>query len=277
MNIDIAQKVVELLNRLKNKKPLIHNITNYVTVNDCANILLAIGASPIMADDLKESADITSIASALVINIGTLNERTIESMIASGKKANELNIPVVLDPVGAGASLFRNETTKRILEEIKISVLRGNMSEIKFIAGLESETKGVDASESDLKSDSDEGIRVAKSLAKRFNCTVAITGVCDIVSDGEKSVTIENGTKMLSNVTGTGCMTTALVGGYLGACETKEDLFIAAVSGIVSMGICGEIAEERAGSIGLGSFHMAIIDAVSNLDEEDLLKRSKIK
>ena len=277
MNIDIAQKVVELLNRLKNKKPLIHNITNYVTVNDCANILLAIGASPIMADDLKEAADITSIASALVINIGTLNERTIESMIASGKKANELNIPVVLDPVGAGASLFRNETTKRILEEIKISVLRGNMSEIKFIAGLESETKGVDASESDLKSDSDEGIRVAKSLAKRFNCTVAITGVCDIVSDGEKSVTIENGTKMLSNVTGTGCMTTALVGGYLGACETKEDLFIAAISGIVSMGICGEIAEERSGSIGLGSFHMAIIDAVSNLDEEDLLKRSKIK
>lgn len=277
MNIDIAQKVVELLNRLKNKKPLIHNITNYVTVNDCANILLAIGASPIMADDLKESADITSIASALVINIGTLNERTIESMIASGKKANELNIPVVLDPVGAGASSFRNETTKRILEEIKISVLRGNMSEIKFIAGLESETKGVDASESDLKSDSDEGIRVAKSLAKRFNCTVAITGVCDIVSDGEKFVTIENGTKMLSNVTGTGCMTTALVGGYLGACETKEDLFIAAISGIVSMGICGEIAEERAGSIGLGSFHMAIIDAVSNLDEEDLLKRSKIK
>lgn len=277
MNIDIAQKVVELLNRLKNKKPLIHNITNYVTVNDCANILLAIGASPIMADDLREAEDITSIASALVINIGTLNERTIESMIASGKKANELNIPVVLDPVGAGASSFRNETTKRILEEIKISVLRGNMSEIKFIAGLECETKGVDASESDLKSDSDEGVRVAESLAKRFNCTVAITGVCDIVSDGEKSVTIENGTKMLSNVTGTGCMTTALVGGYLGACETKEDLFIAAISGIVSMGICGEIAEEKSGNIGLGSFHMAIIDAVSNLDEEVLLNRSKIK
>jgi hydroxyethylthiazole kinase len=276
MNTDIAQKVVRLLNRLKNKKPLIHNITNYVTVNDCANILLAIGASPIMADDLKESADITSIASALVINIGTLNERTIESMIASGKKANELNIPVVLDPVGAGASSFRNETTKRILEEIKISVLRGNMSEIKFIAGLECETKGVDASESDLKSDSDEGVRVAKSLAKRFNCIVAITGVCDIVSDGEKSVTIANGTKMLSNVTGTGCMTTALVGGYLGACETKEDLFIAAISGIVSMGICGEIAEERAGNIGLGSFHMAIIDAVSNLDEDILLNRNKI-
>lgn len=277
MNKEIIKKVVDLLNRLKDKKPLIHNITNYVTVNDCANILLAIGASPIMADDLKEASDITAISSALVINIGTLNERTIESMIASGKKANELNIPVVLDPVGAGASTFRNETTKRILQEIRISILRGNMSEIKFIAGLESETKGVDASETDLKSNNDEGIMLASSLAKRLKCTVAITGVCDIVSDGDKSVIIENGTKMLSNVTGTGCMTTALVGGYLGACETKEDLFVAAISGIVSMGICGEIAEERAGSIGLGSFHMAIIDAVSNLDENTLINRSKIK
>lgn len=277
MNIEISQKVSRLLNRLKDKKPLIHNITNYVTVNDCANILLAIGASPIMADDLKEAADITSISSALVINIGTLNERTIESMIASGKRANELNIPIVLDPVGAGASSFRNETTKRIIEEIKISVLRGNMSEIKFIAGLECETKGVDASESDLKGDNDEGIRIAKSLAKKLDCTVAITGVYDIVSNGEISVTIENGTKMLSNVTGTGCMTTALVGGYLGACEGKEDSFIAAIAGIVSMGICGEIAEERTRNIGIGSFHMAIIDSVSNLNEDILLRRSKIK
>lgn len=277
MNIEISQKVARLLNRLKDKKPLIHNITNYVTVNDCANILLAIGASPIMADDLKEAADITSISSALVINIGTLNERTIESMIASGKRANELNIPIVLDPVGTGASSFRNETTKRIIEEIKISVLRGNMSEIKFIAGLECETKGVDASESDLKADNDEGITIAKSLAKKLDCTVAITGVYDIVSNGERSVTIENGTKMLSNVTGTGCMTTALVGGYLGACERKEDSFIAAVAGIVSMGICGEIAKERTKNIGIGSFHIAIIDSASNLNEDILLRRSKIK
>lgn len=277
MNREIAENAAELLKKLKEKKPLVHSITNYVTVNDCANILLAIGASPIMADDFREAADITSIASALVINIGTLNEKTIESMIASGKKANELNIPVVFDPVGAGASLFRNETTKRILDEVKISVLRGNMSEIKFIAGLESETKGVDASEEDLKSDNDEGLNVAEALAKRFKCTVAITGAIDIVSDGKRSAILENGTKMLSKVTGTGCMTTALVGAYLGACETKSEFFNAAVAGITSMGICGEIAEEKAGKIGLGSFHMAIIDAVSKLNKDAIVERTKIR
>ena len=277
MSRAIVENISELLKRLKKKKPLVHSITNYVTVNDCANILLAIGASPIMADDIRECKDITSISSSLVINIGTLNERTIESMIASGKKANELNIPVVFDPVGAGASEFRNETTKRILDEVKISVLRGNMSEIKFIAGLESETKGVDASDSDSNSSNEEGIKIAKTLAEKFDCTVAITGVDDIISDGYKSVIIENGTKMLSKITGTGCMTTALVGAYLGACEMKKDFFIAAVAGIISMGICGEIAEEKAGNIGLGSYHMAIIDAVSKLNTDIIVRRAKIK
>lgn len=217
MSNEISIKIGSLLNEVRNKKPLVHNITNYVTVNDCANILLAIGASPIMADDIKEAADITKISSALVINIGTLNERTIESMIASGKKANELNIPVVFDPVGAGASEFRNSTTKRLLEEVKISVLRGNMSEIKFISGLGSTTKGVDASENDARTGNDEGIDVAKNLAKKLQCTVAITGATDIISDGERVVILENGTKMLSNVTGTGCMTTALIGAFCGA------------------------------------------------------------
>lgn len=273
---EIKLEVVNLLKKLKEKKPLVHNITNYVTVNDCANILLAIGASPIMADDFREAADITSISSALVINIGTLNERTIESMISSGKKANELNIPVVFDPVGAGASAFRNETTKKILDEVKISVLRGNMSEIKFIAGLDSETKGVDASESDMQGGNEKGIRAAEDLARKFGCVVAITGATDIVSDGEKTVILENGTKMLSKVTGTGCMTTALVGGFLGACESSDEYFIAAVSGILSMSICGEIAEEKAGSIGIGSFHVAIMDAISNLNEEEILSMAKV-
>ena len=151
------------------------------------------------------------------------------------------------------------------------------MSEAKFIAGLESETKGVDASEEDLNSDNNQGIEVAKSLSQRFNCTVAITGVCDIICDGKRVAVIENGTKMLSSVTGTGCMTTALVGAYLGACETSEEYFTAAAAGIISMGICGQIAEEKAGSIGLGSFHMAIMDAVSNLNEDIIVKRAKIK
>lgn len=274
MSNEISIKIGSLLNEVRNKKPLVHNITNYVTVNDCANILLAIGASPIMADDIKEAADITKISSALVINIGTLNERTIESMIASSKKANELNIPVVFDPVGAGASEFRNSTTKRLLEEVKISVLRGNMSEIKFISGLGSTTKGVDASENDARTGNDEGIDVAKNLAKKLQCTVAITGATDIISDGERVVILENGTKMLSNVTGTGCMTTALIGAFCGA---GSDYFIGAVSGIISMGISGEIALNKAGKIGTGSFHIAIIDAISNLTSNIIEKMNKIK
>ncbi|AGX41750.1 hydroxyethylthiazole kinase [Clostridium saccharobutylicum] len=274
MDNKLVFEVERLLNEVKNKKPLVHNITNYVTVNDCANILLALGASPIMADDVKEAADITKISSALVINIGTLNERTIESMILAGRKANELNIPVVFDPVGAGASEFRNATTKKILEEIKISVLRGNMSEVKFISGLKSTTKGVDASENDVKTCNDQGIKVARNLANKLNCTVAITGVTDIVSDGERVAILKNGTKMLSNVTGTGCMTSALVGGFCGA---GSDYFIAAISGIISMGIAGEIAFEKAGKIGTGSFHIAIIDAISNLDSETIRNMIKIK
>ncbi|EHI97850.1 Hydroxyethylthiazole kinase [Clostridium sp. DL-VIII] len=274
MENKLVLEIGKLLDEVRNNKPLVHNITNYVTVNDCANILLALGASPIMADDIKEAADITKISSALVINIGTLNERTIESMIASGKKANELNIPVVFDPVGAGASEFRNATTKRIIDEVKISVLRGNMSEVKFIAGLQATTKGVDASEADTKGGSDEGINVAKNLADRLNCTVAITGVIDIISDGERVAILENGTKMLSNVTGTGCMTSALVGAYCGA---GSDYFIAAISGIISMGIAGEIAFEKAGNIGTGSFHISIIDAISNLNSEIIKKMAKIK
>lgn len=274
MNNKIVIKVGKLLKEVRKKKPLVHNITNYVTVNDCANILLAIGASPIMADDIKEAEDITKISSALVINIGTLNERTIESMITSGKKANELNIPVVFDPVGAGASEFRNATTKRILEEVKINVLRGNMSEIKFISGLESSTKGVDASESDMESGSEKGINITRNLAKSLKCTVAITGVTDIISDGKRVAILENGHKMLANVTGTGCMTSSLVGAFCGA---GEDYFIAAISGIISMGISGEIAHEKAGQIGIGSFHIAIMDAISNLNSEMIENRAKVK
>ena len=274
MKNEIVIKIEKLLEEVRNNKPLVHNITNYVTVNDCANILLALGASPIMADDIKEAADITKISSALVINIGTLNERTIESMIVSGKKANELNIPVVLDPVGAGASEFRNETTKRIIEEVKISVLRGNMSEIKFISGLESTTKGVDASERDMQNGNDEGVQVAENLANKLKCTVAITGATDIISDGERVAILENGNKMLSNVTGTGCMTSALVGGFCGA---GSDYFIGAISGIMSMGIAGEIAFEKAGQIGTGSFHIAIIDAISNLNSKIIKNMAKIQ
>ncbi len=267
----IVNQTVDLLGQLRRKKPLVHNITNYVTVNDCANIILAIGASPIMADDIGEAADITAISSALVINIGTLNHRTVEAMLASGKKANELGIPVVLDPVGAGASNLRNATVKQILSNVRISVLRGNLSEISFIAGLAANTKGVDVAEEDIAAN--DMRLVALEVSRKLGCVTAITGETDIITDGNRIASITNGHKMLSRVTGTGCMTTALVGSF---CGTGGDSFIAAVGGVASMGIAGEIAFEKAGDTGTGSFRQGIIDAVSQLDEKILYERARI-
>ncbi len=262
---DIAQSVT----KVREVSPLVHCITNYVTVNDCANAVLAIGASPIMADDIDEVEDITSIASALVINIGTLNRRTIESAIWAGKKANAMNIPVVFDPVGAGASTLRNETTKKMLNEIKVSVIRGNLSEISFIAGLSVSTKGVDSSDADLDKDP---VAVADSVAKLYGCTVAITGKDDIVSDGTRCVKLSNGVSMLSKVTGSGCLTSALLGAFIGA---AGDGFIASCGAILTTSIAGEQAYERAAAMGTGSFHMALIDYISLMDENTMLKYAK--
>lgn len=273
MNHDITYQIGQILEEMRQKKPLIHHITNYVTVNDCANMVLAIGASPIMADDIDEVEAITSISSALVLNIGTLNARTVESMLAAGKKANALHIPVILDPVGAGASQLRNQTTERLLKEVKISVLRGNMSEIRFVAGLQSTTKGVDASESDIKNSVETGRSIAESVAKKLGCVTVITGAADILSDGSRTIRIENGTKLLSNVTGTGCMCTSLVGAFCGA---ASDFLLAAAGGVLSMGIAGELAAESAGNKGSGSFHIAILDAISMLNAEMLAGRAKL-
>ena len=268
--MNIRENTANLLNDVRKTIPLIHNITNYVTVNDVANAVLAIGASPIMADAIEESEDITAISSALVLNIGTLNKRTVDSMVLSGKKANEMNIPVVFDPVGAGASAFRNQTTQRILSEVKIDILRGNLSEISFVAGLEVATKGVDSALEDEKNDA---VKVANEVAARLDCVVAITGAVDVIADGTRTVKLNNGHPMLSKVTGTGCMTSAIVGAYAGA---GKDYFTAAIGGVASMGIAGEIAYTKAEAIGTGTFHINIIDALSRLDREQLLKRIKM-
>lgn len=267
--------VKQLLEDIRKNVPLVHNITNYVTVNDCANAVLAIGASPIMADDILEAADITAISQALVINIGTLNQRTVESMTAAGKKANELGIPVVFDPVGAGASRFRNDTVKQILSNVKVSILRGNLSEMSYIAGLQANTKGVDSAEEDNKNDM---VSVAKRVAEIYDCVSAITGAVDIVSDGKRVTKISNGHKVLSKVTGTGCMTSALVGSYAGAANMNggKDYYSAAIGGIMTMGIAGEMAYEAAGHMGTGSFHINIIDAISNLSSEIIEERAKL-
>lgn len=269
--MSVKQEAAELNSKMRKTIPLVHSITNYVTVNDCANALLAIGASPIMADDLLEAADITAISKALVINIGTLNQRTVEAMVLAGKRANELDIPVVLDPVGAGASKLRNETVKKILEQVKITILRGNLSEVSYVAGLSASTKGVDASEADSRRDAGS---VAVSAAERLSCTVAVTGAVDVITDGKRRVKIFNGHPMLSKVTGTGCMTSAITGGYA---AVKEDPFTAAAAGVMSMGIAGEIAFEKSGVLGTGSFRIALMDALSNLDEQTIKEMGKIE
>lgn len=259
-----------LLELVRDIKPLVHHITNYVTVNDCANITLAVGASPIMADAVEEAGDIAAIASAVVLNMGTLNSRTVESMLEAGKSANKKGIPVVFDPVGAGASRFRNNTATRILSEVKISVLRGNISEIRYISGLAANTKGVDASESDIGGDAG---KIALELAGRLGCVVAITGAVDTVSDGKRTVFVKNGHPALSGITGTGCMCSSLMGSFCGAAPDAP--FEAAVAALLCMGIAGETANEKAGQAGNGSFRMAIIDAASRMDAGTLNGRAK--
>lgn len=267
---NLLNTCAKLIDEIKNKTPLVHNITNYVTVNDCANAILAIGGSPVMADDQDEVEDIVSISSALVINIGTLNKRTIASMIVAAKKANGLKIPVILDPVGAGASRLRNKTVEYILSQIKVDVIRGNLSEVSFIAGLEVFTKGVDSAIEDEKNDAME---ISKLVSQKYSCIVAITGKEDIISDGTRFAKVSNGHKLLSKVTGTGCMTSALVASF---CGITKDYYAAAITGITSMGISGEIAFEKAGTIGTGSFHIHIIDAISNMNSKLFLGRGKI-
>ena len=267
---EITKLAAMLVKEIRHRVPLVHQITNYVTVNDCANITLAAGASPIMADDIGEAADITAISDALVLNIGTLNERTVASMLAAGKRANERGIPVVFDPVGAGASRLRNDTTRDILKKVKLAVLRGNISEISFAAGLAANTRGVDASDTDADNDS---IAVAKKAAVQLGCVVAITGAIDCISDGARTAAIRNGHAMLSKITGTGCMATALVGAYAGV---SDDYWTAAIAGIASMGIAGELAYEQAGDTGTGSYRVAIMDAVSLLTETSFSSRAKI-
>lgn len=270
--IAIDSKIYILLNQVREKKPLVHHITNYVTVGDCANITLGIGASPVMADAIEEAGDIASISNAVVLNIGTLNARTVLSMISAGKAANLKNIPVILDPVGVGASKFRNDTVASLIGEVKLSVLRGNISEIKFLAGLEAAAKGVDASQNDAEDANDAG-QIAKKLAKTLGCVVVISGAIDIISDGNKIAYIQNGHPMLGSLTGTGCMCSSLIGSFCGA--VAHTSFSAAIAAMVCMGVAGEIAYEKTRQLGGGSFHVELHNAVSKMDAETLERFAK--
>ena len=261
----------EIFENVKAKSPLIHNITNYVTVNDCANMVIACGASPIMADDEHEVEEITSICAGLNINIGTLNSRTIASMLLAGKKANTLLHPVVLDPVGAGASQLRTDTALRLLDEVKFTVIRGNISEIKTLALGSGTTKGVDADVADKVTEEnlDEVVAFAKAFAKKTNAVVAITGAIDIVANETMAYCIRNGHPMMSDITGTGCQLSALTAAFVAANQASP--LQAAAAAVAAMGLAGEIAHERMTQAdGNATYRNYIIDAVYRMTPEQL-------
>lgn len=267
----------EMLENTRKFRPLIHCITNYVTVNDCANLLLACGASPIMSDDVAEVEEITSICSGLDLNIGTLNHQTIPSMFLAGKKANTLNHPVILDPVGAGASRFRTETALRLLEEVKFTVVRGNSSEIKALACGNGSTKGVDADLADQVTDENltDAIAYVQDFAKKLHCVVALTGAIDLVADAKAVYIIRNGHAMMSQITGSGCMLTALIAAYLAA--NPDHALEATAAAVSAMGLCGELAYARylRHPAGNASYRDYLIDAIYQLNGNQLKSGAK--
>ena len=266
----------EMLENVRKNCPLIHNITNYVTVNDCANVLLACGGSPIMSDDVDEAEDIVSLCNGLNINIGTLNQRTIPAMYLAGKKANELGHPVVLDPVGAGASHLRTKTAKELLKQVQFAVIRGNISEIKALALGEGGARGVDADMADkvTKEILMQAVAFAKAFAKQTGAVIAITGAIDIVADAEKAYCIFNGHPMMSKITGTGCQLSAVTAAYVAA--NPDTPLEAAAAAVCLMGICGEVAYDRlTAQDGSGTYRGYILDAVFRLTGEELEQKAK--
>ncbi len=282
---EILNKIPQTLKNLKEKNPLTQCITNYVTVNDVANGLLAIGASPLMSEDPQEQKDIVNINDSLVINIGTLTKSQIEGMYASLDEADNLYKPVIFDPVGAGASELRTNTSVEIINNYSISVIRGNMSEIKILAkeyniDIENEetVKGVDVAPEDIISKENIKVngRIVKELAEKINVVVMASGHIDIISDGKNVYTIKNGDPLMSRITGSGCMLTGIIGGFIGS---NDDILLATITGALSIGIAGELSAEyiKNNALGSGSFRTRLIDELYKLNSETLLKRAKLE
>lgn len=264
---------------IRETHPLIHCITNYVTVNDCANALLAVGAAPVMADDRAEVCEISSIAQALLLNIGTLNGRTVTSMKRAAKTAKRKGIPVVLDPVGAGASKLRTKTAQQLIRIAHPALIRGNASEIATLLAGSGNTRGVDAAESDSGEDSlARIIATAKSLAIKSGSVVAVTGATDVITDGSRVITIRNGNPLLSRITGSGCMLSCLCAACCAA--APERIPEAAATAVAMMGLCGELAAAEATVVrttgvrtteaGTGTLRTALIDRLSRITGEEL-------
>lgn len=255
------------LENVRNTVPLVHNITNYVTVNDVANILLACGGSPIMSDEPEDVEDITSICGGLNINIGTLNQRSIEGMFRAGAKANALGHVVLLDPVGAGASALRTNTAVELMEKIKFTVIRGNISEIKTLALGSGTTKGVDADVADAVTDAnlDSAVKFVNDFAAKSGAIVAVTGAIDLVSDGTACYVIRNGRHEMGKITGTGCQLSGMMTAFVVA--NPDNKLEAAAAAVCAMGLAGEIGWSRmAEGDGNSTYRNRIIDAIYNMD-----------
>ena len=273
-----ANEMATALENVRANTPLVHCITNYVTVNDCANGLLACGGSPIMSAEPDDVEDITTICGGLVLNIGTLDKRSIKGMKKAGKRATELGHPIVLDPVGAGASALRTQTAGELLDSLGISVIRGNMSEVKAIAGAASATRGVDVNPDDVVTDGNlaESSRFACSLAASTGAIVAITGAIDIVADATRAVAIRNGHPIMGKMTGSGCMLSCIVAAY--AVANPEKPFEAVAAAVAGEGLAGEIAAARmVPQDGNGSFRTYLLDALFNLDAAQLVEGARVE
>ena len=254
------------LDLVREKSPLVHNITNYVVMNNTANALLSIGASPVMAHAIEEVEDIVSISSSLVINMGTLSDKWIESMILSGKKAKSMGKPVVFDPVGVGASSYRTKIAEKIINQVMPDVIRGNASEIMVLAQLSTISKGVDST-----SETSEAIQGAKILSKKLNCTIVISGATDCIITGNKVNSINNGSPIMSKVTGMGCTSTSIIGACI---AVEKNIHKAAVSAMAIMGVVGEKTEKL--SKGPGTFQANFLDVLNSIKSEDIKSKTNL-
>ena len=262
--MDMIEKCME---NLKEKHPVVQCITNFVTVNDCANIVLACGGSPTMAHDRREAAEINQMCHSLVLNIGTVEDSDVEAMILAGKESNQQGKPVILDPVAVGASKLRRDIFDRLKQELHLDVIRGNISEIKYIACGRGNIRGVDAGAADEVTEANlpQVVKMAKELAEKMDNIIVISGRIDIVTDGKKTYILRNGHEMMSRITGTGCMSTALIGSFCGA--NPDALLSACTAAGADMGIAGELSFRRVEREEKGtlSFRTYLIDYVSRM------------
>ncbi len=254
------------LRRLREAKPLVHQITNYVVMNETANATLALGALPVMAHAREEVEEMVAIAGALVLNIGTLSPHWVEAMLLAGRAANEHGVPVVLDPVGVGATSYRTETAKRILDEVKVTVLRGNAGEVATLVGVDAEVRGVESIGAGVAP-----AELARTTGAQLGLVASVTGPVDHVSDGDTVISIENGHPLLASITGTGCMSSAMTGCFLAV--NRDRPLEAAAEALVAFGVAGEDA--AVGAKGPGSFHVALYDELAALDPVTLDARAR--